>query len=146
ALPQDEIVSLLTLGITSDISRSLNEEDRRSITTMSLGGFLFDQLQLTRGLDSNLGLKVSLAPEFSSDESNLIEEASSDTSSARRLRTGTKLRVQSQIGKKTSVSFSSTLGGEVDQRQEMNVNYDINRAWSVEGVYELKSSTEENQA
>lgn len=145
ALPQDEIVSLLTLGITSDISRNLNEEDRRSITTMSLGGFLFDQLQLTRGLDSNLGLKVSLAPEFSTDEGNLIEEASSDTASSRRLRTGTKLRVQSQLGKKTSVSFSSTLGGEVEQRQQMNVNYDFNRAWSVEGVYELKSSVEENQ-
>lgn len=145
ALPQDEIVSLLTLGITSDISRNLNEEDRRSITTMSLGGFLFDQLQLTRGLDSNLGLKVSLAPEFSSDEGNLIEEASSDTSTSRRLKTGTKLRVQSQLGKKTSVSFSSTLGGEVEQKQEMNVNYDFNRSWSVEGVYELKSSVEENQ-
>lgn len=145
ALPQDEIVSLLTLGITSDISRNLNEEDRRSVTTMSLGGFLFDQLQLTRGLDSNLGLKVSLAPEFSSDEGNLIEEASSDTSTSRRLKTGTKLRVQSQLGKKTSVSFSSTLGGEVEQKQEMNVNYDFNRSWSVEGVYELKSSVEENQ-
>ena len=145
ALPQDEIVSLLTLGITSDISRNLNEEDRRSITTMSLGGFLFDQLQLTRDLDSNLGLKVSLAPEFSGDEGNLIEEASSDTSGSRRLKTGTKLRVQSQVGKKTSVSFSSTLGGEVEQKQEMNVNYDFNRAWSLEGVYEIKSSVEENQ-
>ncbi|MBH47625.1 MAG: hypothetical protein CME71_05595 [Halobacteriovorax sp.] len=145
ALPQDEIVSLLTLGITSDISRNLNEEDRRSITTMSLGGFLFDQLQLTRDLDSNLGLKVSLAPEFSSEEGNLIEEASSDTSGSRRLKTGTKLRVQSQVGKKTSVSFSSTLGGEVEQKQEMNVNYDFNRAWSLEGVYEIKSSVEENQ-
>lgn len=144
-LPQDEIVSLLTLGITSDISRNLNEQDRRSITTMSLGGFLFDQLQLTKGLDDNLGLKVSLAPEFSGEEGNLIEEASSDTSTARRLKTGTKLRVQSQLGKKTSVSFSSTLGGEVEQKQEMNVNYDFNRAWSLEGVYELKSSTEENQ-
>lgn len=144
-LPQDEIVSLLTLGITSDISKNLNEQDRRSITTMSLGGFLFDQLQLTKGLDDNLGLKVSLAPEFSGDEGNLIEEASSDTSTARRLKTGTKLRVQSQLGKKTSVSFSSTLGGEVEQKQEMNVNYDFNRAWSLEGVYELKSSTEENQ-
>lgn len=145
ALPQDEIVSLLTLGITSDISRSLNEEDRRSITTMSLGGFLFDQLQLTRGLDSNLGLKVSLAPEFSSDEGNLIEEASSDTTTAKRLKTGTKLRVQSQLGKKTSVEFSSTLGGEIEQKQEMNLNYDFNRSWSVEGIYELKSSTEEDQ-
>ncbi len=144
-LPQDEIVSLLTLGITSDISKNLNEQDRRSITTMSLGGFLFDQLQLTKGLDDNLGLKVSLAPEFSGEEGNLIEEASSDTSTARRLKTGTKLRVQSQLGKKTSVSFSSTLGGEVEQKQEMNVNYDFNRAWSLEGVYELKSSTEENQ-
>ncbi|PIP90920.1 MAG: hypothetical protein COV38_13730 [Bdellovibrionales bacterium CG11_big_fil_rev_8_21_14_0_20_38_13] len=144
-LPQDEIVSLLTLGITSDVSKNLNEQDRRSITTMSLGGFLFDQLQLTKGLDDNLGLKVSLAPEFSGDEGNLIEEASSDTSTARRLKTGTKLRVQSQLGKKTSVSFSSTLGGEVEQKQEMNVNYDFNRAWSLEGVYELKSSTEENQ-
>jgi len=144
-LPQDEIVSLLTLGITSDVSKNLNEQDRRSITTMSLGGFLFDQLQLTKGLDDNLGLKVSLAPEFSGDEGNLIEEASSDTSTARRLKTGTKFRVQSQLGKKTSVSFSSTLGGEVEQKQEMNVNYDFNRAWSLEGVYELKSSTEENQ-
>ena len=145
ALPQDEIVSLLTLGITSDISRNLNEEDRRNITTMSLGGFLFDQLQLARGLDSNLGLKVSLAPEFSNDEGNLIEEASSDTSTSRRLRTGTKLKVQSQLGKKTSVSFSSTLGGEVEQKQEMNINYDMNRSWSIEGVYELKSSADENQ-
>ena len=41
--------------------------------------------------------------------------------------------------------MSSTVGGSIEQKQEMNINFQINKKVSVEGVYEVRSN-EENEA
>ena len=61
----------------------------------------------------------------------------SDSSSpASRLKTATKLKLQKRIGKDVDVSGSSTLGSS-SQKQEMNLNYDLNDNVSVLGIYEV---------
>ena len=50
-----------------------------------------------------------------------------------------------RINKKMNLSLSSTVGGSVDQSQEMNLNYKINKSWSLEGVYEVRSNDELEQ-
>ena len=39
-----------------------------------------------------------------------------------------------------SIRASSTLGTDTSQRQKMNINYNINKNLSLEGVYELRGS------
>lgn len=144
-LPQEDILSLLTLGVTSDVSRNLGERQRQSVTTLSIGSLIIDQLKINQSLNDSLGLRLSIQPEFIEDENNLLEGRTDDRTGGNRFRSQTVLKLQKKVSKKVNLSLSSTVGGSVDQSQEMNVNYKINKAWSLEGVYEVRSNDELEQ-
>lgn len=140
-LSQEDLLSLLTLGVTNDISKNLDSTDRKFVTTVGLGTLLVDQFKINEDLNSTLGLKLSVLPEFQENETQLIQgkSAISDSSSSR-LKSSTKIKLDKKITKQVDLSVSSTVGGSLEQKQEMNLNFNIDRNWSVEGVYELKSS------
>ena len=143
-LSQEDIFSLLTLGFTSEISDELEEKDLRSATTLGIGTLLFDQLLKNQGLSSNLGLKLSVLPEFEEDESSLLKGKSgvSDSGSSR-YKTATKIKLEKKISRSVDLSLSSTVGGSAEQKQEMNVNYNMLKNVSLEGVYEINSGGED---
>jgi len=144
-LIQGDILSLLTLGVTSDVSKNLGERQRQSVTTLSIGSLIMDQLKINQSLNDSLGLRLSVQPEFEEDGTSLLEGKVDDASSNNRLQSATVVRVQKRINKKVNLSVSSTVGGSVVQSQEMNINYKINKMWSLEGVYEVKSNDELEQ-
>ncbi len=144
-LVQGDILSLLTLGVTSDVSKNLGERQRQSVTTLSIGSLIMDQLKINQSLNDSLGLRLSVTPEFEEDETTLLEGKVDDSSSSSRLRSATVVKVQKRISKKVNLSVSSTVGGNIDASQEMNINYKINKAWSLEGVYEIKTNDELEQ-
>ena len=144
-LSQEDILSLLTLGVTSDVSKNLGDRQRQSVTTLSIGSLIIDQLKINQSLNDSLGLRLSIQPEFIEDENNLLEGRTEDRNGGNRFRSSTVLKVQKRISKKVNLSLSSTVGGSVDQNQEMNVNYKINKSWSLEGVYEVRSNDELEQ-
>lgn len=145
ALAQEDLLSLLTLGVTSDISKNLEASERKSVTTVGIGTLLFDQLKINDDLNSMLGLKLSVMPEFKEDESSLIQGKSAVAEgSSSKLKSATKIKINKQITKQVDVSVSSTVGGSIEQTQEMNINYNINKKFSIEGVYEVKPSEDEN--
>ncbi len=144
-LAQEDLLSLLTLGVTSDMSKNLEASDRKSVTTVGLGTLLVDQLKINEDLSSTLGLNLSVLPEFKEDESSLITGKSAvSENGTSKLKTATKIKIKKQINKLVNVSVSSTVGGSIEQTQEMNVNFNINKNFSIEGVYEMKPSEEEN--
>lgn len=145
ALSKEDLLSLLTLGVTSDISKNLESGERRFVTTVGIGSLLVDQLKINEDLNSSLGLKLSVQPEFKQDESTLIQgkSAMSDGSTSR-LKSATKVKVNKQVSKRVDVSLSSTIGGSLEQKQEMNINLNINKNFSLEGVYEVKPTEDEN--
>ena len=143
-LSQEDIFSLMTLGFTSEISDELEEKDLRSATTLGIGTLLFDQLLKNQGLSSNLGLKLSVLPDFEENESSLLQGKSgvSDSGSSR-YKTATKIKLEKRISRSVDLSLSSTVGGSAEQKQEMNVNYNILKNVSLEGVYEMNSGGED---
>lgn len=144
ALSQEDIFSLLTLGITSDISQALDESDRQSVATVGIGTLLADQFRLNEGLDSNFGLRLSVLPEFAPEETSLLQGKSAvSETGASRFRSATRVRLQKRVTDRVDLSVSSTVGGTLDQKQEMNVNYKFNNRWSLEGVYELRTTDDE---
>ncbi len=145
ALSKEDLLSLLTLGVTSDISKNLESGERRFVTTVGIGSLLVDQLKINEDLNSSLGLKLSVQPEFKQDESTLIQgkSALSDGTSSR-LKSATKIKINKQVNKRVDVSLSSTIGGSLEQKQEMNINLNINKNFSLEGVYEVKPTEDEN--
>lgn len=143
-LAQEDIFSLLALGVTSDVSQELEETERQSVATVGIGTLLADQFKLNQGLDSSFGVKLSVLPEYAEEESNLLQgkSAVSDAGSSK-FKSATRIRLQKKLNERVDLSVSSTVGGSLDQRQEMNVNYRINNKWSLEGVYELRSNDNE---
>ena len=145
ALSKEDLLSLLTLGVTSDMSKNLEAGERRFVTTVGIGTLLVDQLKINEDLNSTLGLKLSVQPEFKEDETTLIsgKSAVSDGSTSR-LKSATKVKINKQINNRVDVSLSSTIGGSLEQKQEMNINFNINKNFSLEGVYEVKPTEDEN--
>lgn len=144
-LVQEDLLSLLTLGVTSDMSKNLESGDRKSVTTVSIGTLLVGQLKINEDLNSTLGINVSVLPEFKEDETSLIKGKSAvSDSSTSNLKSATKIKINKKINNSVDVSVSSTVGGSIEQTQEMNINYNINKKFSIEGVYEVKPTEEEN--
>ena len=145
ALSKEDLLSLLTLGVTSDMSKNLEASERRFVTTVGIGTLLVDQLKINEDLNSSLGVKLSVQPEFKQDETTLIQGKSAvSDSSTSRLKSATKIKINKQINRRVDVSLSSTVGGSIEQKQEMNINLNINRNFSLEGIYEVKPTENEN--
>lgn len=146
ARSQEDIISLLALGVTNDMSRNLDPNERASIARVGIGSLFLDQLKVNEDLNSSIGVNVSVLPEFQEEESSLVssgKSAVSDSSSSK-LKSATKIKVNKKLTNKIDVSVSSTVGGTIEQKQEMNVNVNVNKNISLEGVYELKSSEEDS--
>ncbi|MBP9681498.1 MAG: translocation/assembly module TamB domain-containing protein [Bacteriovorax sp.] len=144
-LAQEDLVALLTLGVTSDMSKNLEAGDLKSVTTVGIGTLLVDQLKINEDLNSMLGLNLSVLPEFKEDESSLVSGKSAvSEGSTSRLKSSTKIVVKKEINKMIDLSVSSTVGGSIEQTQEMNINFNINKNFSIQGVYEVKPAEEEN--
>ncbi|MBC7713918.1 MAG: translocation/assembly module TamB domain-containing protein [Rhizobacter sp.] len=145
ALSKEDLLSLLTLGVTSDMSKNLESSERRFVTTVGIGTLLVDQLKINEDLNSSLGVKLSVQPEFKEDETTLIsgKSAQSDSNTSR-LKSATKIKINKQINSRVDVSLSSTVGGSIEQSQQMNINFNINKNFSLEGIYEVKPTEDVN--
>lgn len=144
ALSPEDIISLLTVGVTSDISENLTEKERQSTTMYGVGSFLVDQFRINEELKNSLGVRLSVSPEFDQDGENLLSgKAAVSSGTNSQLKSSTKVKIEKKVSEKVDVSLSSTVGGTLDDKQEMNINYNLNNNWSLEGVYEVKSTLED---
>ena len=138
-LSREDILSLLTLGVTSEVTDQLHERDLQAITSLGLGSLIAERFKINQGLKSSLGLKISVSPEFSKEESTLLQSRSASTEDvSAKFKTSTKIKVQKNLAKDLDVSVSSTVGGTMEQKQEVNINYNFNNNFSLQGVYENK--------
>ena len=139
-LPQQDILSLLALGVTTGMDKDLDEKDRQSITTLSFGSLVVEQLKLHEGLTSSLGLRLSVQPEFQESQSGPLKGRLDKKDSSEKVKTATKLKVQKKISNNVDLSLSSTLGDAAEQKQIMNIIYKVNKNLSLEGIYEINAS------
>ncbi|MBF0361405.1 MAG: translocation/assembly module TamB domain-containing protein [Oligoflexia bacterium] len=154
-LPKQEIMSLMMLGFTGDVSKKLSDEERQAVASVGIGGILFekfDKFKFREGLSSLLGVKLSLAPEYSEESATISKKnataggsgssgggSTSSSSRYNRYRAATKVKAEKQISKKMTLTVSNTVGSSDEQKQEMNLNYDLSGRSSLEGVYEVKT-------
>ena len=91
---------------------------------------------------------MSILPEFSQDvDSNLLQSQVGGSDASSKVKSSTKIKIKKKLTEKLDLSVSSTLGGSMDPTQEMNLDLKIDSNISLEGVYEIKSSTEtENES
>ena len=142
-LSREDIISLLALGFTTETSKNLQQGDRQAMTSVGLGSLLVEQLKINQSLNSSLGLKLSIVQEFQDTENSLVGgTSSSGEHGTTKIRSATKVKVKKQLGKKVDASVSSVVGGSLGEKQEMNLNYNFNKNWTLQGVYEIKTDPE----
>lgn len=145
-LAQNDILSLITLGYTNDISQNLGSTDKSALAGAGIGSLLFDRFKINDGLKSSLGLKVNVTSEFregAAGGSLLKGRGSSSTgTSGASYRSGTKVELRKKVSEAVDLSVSSTVGTNIGQRQSMNLNYNFNKNVAAEGVYEIRTNDE----
>ena len=141
SLSQQDILSLLTLGITREKSDQLEESDKQSVISVGLGNLLADQLEIGKDLNTSLGIRFSILPELGEDKSSKIQGKE-----ATKLKSSTKIKIEKQIAEKIDLSVSSTVGGTLEQKKEVNVKWNLNDNLSVQGVYESRSSNHDEES
>lgn len=143
-LSRQSILSLIAFGYAEEISENLYDKDREALSSVGVGTFIFDQLKLNESLHQNLGVTLNVGTEFVNDNNSLLQSRPNGQNSGGgvgRVRTATKIELRKKIDEKTDMAVSSTVGGSIGQKQSMNLNYGINKKVSLDGVYEINTST-----
>lgn len=144
SLGQEDILSLLMIGITSNQAENMDENERQIATSVGIGSIFANQLKLGKELNNMFGVKLSVMPELSQDNGNYADAISS-TGNGAKLKTSTKIQLRKKIKDNVELSFSSTVGGSSEQIQKINVNYNFDKNISLEGLYEIRDTSIENR-
>ncbi len=131
-LSQNDIVNLLTLGVTSSEYQSLSRENRDAYSRDEVYGLLFNQSSINRGIKEKFGLNVRLDQAQVTTPDNVFRAKSADASE----NLAPKVVLQKQVTKRLSASVGTTVGVGDSQERSANLEYDIHRNWSVLGTYE----------
>tara|TARA_Y100000768_G_C23989377_1_gene691173 strand:- start:2579 stop:6517 length:3939 start_codon:yes stop_codon:yes gene_type:complete len=140
ALSQSDILSLIAFGYTEDLSNNLSDSERESMTRAGIGSLIFDSFKINETLKNEFGIQVNLGTEISEDEQSLLSARNAEGGDVNRIRSATTFELKKQLSDAMSLSVSSTVGNSLNQRQSLNLNYNVNRQVSVEGVYEQRST------
>lgn len=145
ALSKQNILSLVAFGYTEDISNAITPEERQQLTNVGVGSFIFDQFKVTDIVKKQFGLQVNLGTMFVQAEESMLAgrgQEQSGSGTLARTRTATNIEVKKRLSEAMTLSVSSTVGGQIGQRQRMNLNYGISKGVQLEGVYELRTNAE----
>ncbi len=139
-LSQEDILGLLTLGFTPNASRELDERERESLATLSIGSLVMDQLGINKNLSENLGLRLQVTSELEQGNDLLGGTSEDSLTSTNKVRSSTRIQVRKKVNEKVDLSVSSRLGGTGQNRQEMALDVKIQEDLSLKGVYEILST------
>jgi len=144
-LSREDVFSLLTLGFTSDISEKMQGVDRESATSVGVGSFLVDQLEINQDLNSALGLKFSVQSTVEESKKSQLTGRTTESADSSAYKSATKLELKRKIGGRWDAAISSTMGGTFKEKREMNLNYNVNENFSLQGIYERYSTEDEQE-
>lgn len=146
SMSQENILSLIAFGYSEDLSADLSETEKESITRAGVGSILFDSFKINETLKNEFGLQIDLGTQISKEEGSYLTYRNSEgTSSVGRVRSATTIEIKKKINDAMSLSMTSTVGSSSGQRQIMNLNYNINKTYSLEGVFEKRTAVEGDQ-
>jgi translocation and assembly module TamB len=136
-LSQEDIVSLLTLGMTSSGYKSLRNQDRDAYSRDEVYSLLFNQSGINRGLKSKFGVNVGVDQAVNTVNQQSAFRSSADVSG----NVAPKVVLQKEIVKNLNAKVGSTLGVGDSRQQDLNLEYQFGRNASVTGVYEDQRGT-----
>lgn len=145
ALSKQNILSLIAFGYTDDLSNTITPGERQNLTNVGVGSFIFDQFKVTDIVKKQFGLQLNMGTVFEQSNSSMLSNRGGEQTGAgtlARTRTATNIEVKKRLSEAMSLSVSSTVGGQIGQRQRMNLNYGVTRGIQLEGIYELRTNAD----
>lgn len=139
-LSKSDILSLIAFGYTEDISSNLSDTEKDSMTKAGVGSIIFDQFKINETLKNEFGIQVNLGTEITQDETSYLSHRNAE-GSVGKVTSATKIEVKKQLSNAVDLSVSSTVGSSNAQKQSMNLNYNIDKNLSIEGVYESRTDS-----
>jgi translocation and assembly module TamB len=140
-LSQQDIVTLLTLGMTSSGYQSLRSQDRDAYSRDEVYSLLFSQSGVSKGLKNKFGVNVGVDQAVNANVAESAFRRSNDAN----LNVAPKVVLQKEIVKNLNAKVGSTVGVGDSRQQDLNIEYQFGRNASVQGVYEdQRGSTPRN--
>lgn len=127
-LSQNDIFTLLALGVTNQGTQNLSSETQQKQTGLEVLAVISNQSQLNKRIQEKLGLTVQLAPEVDSTKNIAVP----------------KVVVSKQISKKVNASYAKPFTGN-DQNQEVKLQYLYNSNVSLQLNYQNKDAALQEQ-
>lgn len=127
-LSENDIFSLLALGVTSQGDQNLSSDTQQKQTGLEVLAAISNQSQLNKRIQEKLGLTLQLAPSVDSTKNIAVP----------------KVVVSKKITNKINASYSKPFTGN-DQNQEIKLQYLYNNNLSLLLNYQNKDTTQQEQ-
>ena len=124
-LPDQEIISLLALGVTSEKLEQSQSRDQATRVGYEAGAVFLNQIGLNKGLQSSLGLNFELSSAFDNTKNVNVP----------------RVTFRKKLSRKWSTSYSQGVESGQGPR-EVKLQYQINSNWSGVGSWESRDSQE----
>jgi len=140
-LPESEILSLLTMGISPNEAKRLSSTDRSLVEQGEAASLLLHSLDFNREVHSKTGFQIQLGESVDSQTGTSITRPQSQGETA----AAPKIVIKKQIGKNLDLSYGSTVGLGTNNRKEVNAEYHVTPGFSVIGVWDNYESPDVQQ-
>ena len=132
AMLENEILSLLTMGLSSEDVKKLGANDRSTVEKSEAFGILLNSLDFNRDIQNKTGFEIQLDESVNPQTGNSVFRPRTDTDSA----VSPKIVIKKKIGKKLELSVGSTVGVGTGTEQEVNAELQVTPNFSVNGVWD----------
>ena len=131
SLPPSEILSLLSLGFTSEELSRQASVNRSTINQTEAASVVLNSLNFNKDLESKTGFQVQLNEAQSSQIGNSLAKAQGTSDQF----ASPKIVIRRRVGDNLSLSVGSTVGVGTNQQKEVNAEYSLSDSLSFQGVF-----------
>jgi hypothetical protein len=131
-LADTEILSLLTIGLTSNDAKRLNSNDRAVFEQGEAASLLLHSFDFNREVENKTGIQIQLDESVNTQLGSSIfkpQNAAPDTAAPR-------IVIRRRIGTNLDLSYGSTVGVGSNNEKEVNGEVHVTPGLSVIGVWD----------
>ncbi len=150
AMQESEILSLLTVGLTSTDAKKLNANDLSVVQQGEAASLVLHSLDFNREIEDKTGFRVQLDESVNVQQGTSAFRPLSQAESA----AAPQITIRKKLGDRLSLSAGSTVGAGTNRSNQVNMDFSVNHDVSVTGVFnnygtsgntDVQSSTQQTQ-
>jgi translocation and assembly module TamB len=132
ALPQNEILSLLALGVTSDDMNRLRRSDQGVSQSGNAASLVLNSLDFNRDIKKKTGFQLQIDDAVNNVVGNSIFQSGPTTAA---VNSSPKIVIRRKLTNRLDVSMGATVGVGTASQREFNAEYQVSKGASVMGVW-----------